>query len=326
MSELNWQYTYNTFEVATRNSAKKMSIIAPDHLSKLEAESSDPDIAAIAAESQSAVNDYALTYAHWIATNGLYKGETNRFTNLLTELSSLKIKQWDAQIQVVHLEGTSDYIALLPSGRGPFQKGAYDVRIAEVAALAERLTAYPALAALQVQVETYRATLLNARDLQQQKEGLVKQASETLNTIRIELANQLYKNLGALMVKYYQNPLQIERFYDLELIRSQNTGNDNDLPEPTTGTVAGGEFKNVLSQAFTPESLITITNTGTVPLLFYLATAPTNDIMLPTVGIFIDPGNTSTHNVLEFGAVYTEFLNVKNQTATTIGSYEVAVN
>ena len=326
MSELNWQYTYNTFEVTTRNSAKKMSIIGPDHLSKLTAENTDPDIAAIEAETQGPVNDYAIAYSHLITSRNIYRGETNRFTNLIAELSSLKIKQWDAQIQVVHLEGTSDYLALLPNGRGPFQTGGYEARIAEVRSLAEHLNDYPALAALQLQVDTYYALLLNTRDTQQQKEGLVKQASETLNTIRIELANQLYKNLGTLMAKYYQNSIQIERFFDLELIRSQNTGNDNNLPEPTTGTVAGGEFKNVLSQAFTPASLITITNTGTVPLLFYLATAPTNDIMLPTLGIFIDPGNTSTHNVLEFGAVYTEFLNVKNQTATVIGSYEVAVN
>ena len=326
MNEFNWNYASNTFEVSTRNSAKKMSILAPDHLSKLQAESSLPAIAALIPDTQAAVNDFALSYNHWIATNGLYKGETNRFTNLLAELSSLKIKQWEAQIQVVHLEGTSDFIALLPNGRKPFQSGAYDTRIAEVGAFAERLSSYPALAALQLAVDTYRASLLAARDLQQQKEGLVNQASNTLNTIRKEMANQMYKNLGLLMAHYYLSPLSIERFYDLELIRSHNTPDDIDLPTPTTGTVAGGAFTNVLNANYTETSLITITNTGTVPLVFYLGSHPLADIMPPSLGIVIDPGITSTHNVLEFGAVFTQFLNVKNTTVAIAGSFEVGVN
>jgi len=325
MSEQNWTYTYNTFEVATRNSAKKMSILGPDHKSKLEAESSDPDIAALNTATQAPINAYATAYAHWIAINGAYKGETNRFTSLLADLRSQTIKQWDAQIQVVHLEGTSDYVAILPHGRKPFQSGAYDVRLAEVAALAERLLSYAPLAALQTAVAAYYSTLLDARDVQQQKEGLVKQASEALNTSRIALAQQMYKNLGALMAKYYLNPLEIERFYDLALIRSHNNPGDIDLPEPTANTVGANEIKNALTNTFTDSSLITITNTGTVPLLFYLGNSPSANVMPPTVGISIDAGVTSTYAAIEFGATFTPFLNVKNTSPSVIGSYEIMV-
>jgi len=302
-----------------------MSILGPDHKSKLEAESSDPDIAALNTSTQAPINAYALAYAHWIAANGTYKGETNRFTNLLAELRSTTIKQWDAQIQVVHLEKTSDYIAILPNGRSPFQTGAYDVRLAEVAALAERLLSYAPLAALQTAVAAYYTTLLDARDLQQQKEGLVKQASEELNTKRIALAQQMYKNLGALMAKYYQTPIEIKRFYDLALIRSHNDPDDIDLSEPTTNTVGANEIKNALTNTFTDSSLITITNTGTVPLLFYLGNSPSANVMPPTVGISIDAGVTVTHAALEFGATFTPFLNVKNTSPSVIGSYEIMV-
>lgn len=325
MSELNWSYTYNTFEVSTRYSAKKMSILAPDHGSKLQASNSDPDIATMFAETQAPVAAFALAYARWIASVGTYKGETNRFTNLLSQLSSLTIKQWDIAIQNEFLQGESDYVSILPNGRGPFQTGAYEVRLTEVAALAERLLPYIALAALRTAVQAYYTMLLNARNVQQQKEGIVQNRREELSDARKAMAVQMYKNLGGLMSKFSENPIEIERFYDLELIRSTSATTDDEIIEPIVGTVDAGEFKNVLNGTFTPASLITISNTGTVPLLFYLANAPFLDVMPPSIGITIEPGNTSTHNVLEFGAIFTEFLNVKTITISIAGSYEVMV-
>ena len=325
MNKQNWTYTYNTFEINTRDSSKKMNILAADHFSKLQASEANPAIALIVAETEAYVLAFALAYMKWSASIGIYKGETNRFTNLLAELSNTKIKQWDNVISNEFIQGSSDYIAILPNGRGPFQGGAYDIRISEVASLAERLLPYIDLADLRTEVLAHYTVLLAARNVQQQKEGKVKNESEALNVARLDLADQMYKNLASLMVIFYKNPVEIERFFDLELLRNNTTETDEEAMEIIEGTVDVGEFKNVLNGNFTPTSLISINNTGTVPLVFYLANTPDIDAQPPTVGIIIMPGSTSVYSALEFGAIFTAFLNVKTDSITVAGSYQVTL-
>lgn len=325
MSELNWSFTYNTFDVCTRNSSKKASILVPDHSSRLEQSSDNPAIAAMHAETQVPMLAFATAYQAWIAVVGAYKGETNRFTTKIGELSNPKIQQWDIAIQNVFMPGSSDYIAIMPNGRKPFQSGAYDVRINEVGALAIRLLPYTTLAAVRTAVLAFYDELLSTRNVQQKFESAVKNKSGLLNVARIAIAVQMYKNLGLLMAEFCENPLEIERFFDLELIRSTSIETDDEIMEPTVGFVDVGEYKNIASNTFTPSSMVTITNTGTVPLVFYLAPAPFLDALLPTVGISLDPGLSVVHPMLDFGAIYTEFFNVKTTSPSIAGSYEVMI-
>lgn len=328
MTKSNWHYSNNSFESATNGSAKKLDIIAVDHLSKLRAESINPLIAPIAAETEAPVLDFTIAYAELKSASGVYKGYTQAFEQKITELTSEKIKLWDIKIQNVHIEGTFEYTILLPNGRGPFQKGAYEVRIAEILALGSRLTAYTGLATLRTEVLAFHTEILGVRDTQQQKEGLVNAKSSILKLAAKRLTDQLYKNVGNLIVINFENPTQIERFYDLELIRSNSssTDNDDDTYLPIVGTVDAGMFTNVLSNNFSITSVLTITNTGSVPILFYLTPNPLSDIMPPTLGIEIGPNSTSTHPILEFGAAFSPFLNAKNITAAVAGSFEVMIS
>lgn len=328
MNNLNWHFSNNTFETATKGSAKKLIILAADHLSKLKAESTKPEIADIVAETEVPVFDFTTYFAELKAASGVYKGTTLAFKRKIEELRGTKIKEWDIKIQNVHIDGTSDYTCILPKGRAPFQKGAYENRIANVYALFKQLEEYPSLSAIKTEVLAYHTLLVEMRDNQQRKEGLVNEMSAELKKAAKVLTNQMYKNTAKLMLIYFETPGQIERYFDLTLIRRKNTKKadmDDDVYGPFDGTVNAGKVTNVLDNNFTALSDINIENTGSVPLLFYLSNNPNADMQPPTIGIEIAPNTSQTHPVLEFGAAFVPYLNVKNLSNSLVGSFEVMI-
>ncbi|MCF8257026.1 MAG: carboxypeptidase-like regulatory domain-containing protein [Flavobacteriales bacterium] len=231
MSDIAWHYINNQFDQATRNSFKRCNILNNDHQSKLTSEQADPVIGGLVTRTAPLSSTYSGRYSTWISASATYKGHTKLVDNLLLELSSLKIKQWDIQIQGQHLEGTAEYMMILPKRRIPFQNGTKDGQLSEVEALAERLLAYPALSATQTDVDTFAIAMRTARDNQQQKEQLVSMASDMLEQARLALCTMMYGNLGVLMDKYRDTPNMIENFWQLDLIRNTGQGgNDDDLP------------------------------------------------------------------------------------------------
>ncbi len=316
MAALPWQYATNQFDNATERSYKLMSILSPDHTARLEAENSDPDIMALWNAYKPFDLAFATAYASWIAARGIYKGSTASVDQLLATLSSTKIKQWDAQVQGVFLEGTPDYIAIFPNGRNPFQDGAKDQRINEVQSLGIRLNVYPALAATKTDVNNFYATLLAARNTQQTKEMGVSTGSGDVETARVNSAVQMYFTLGTLMAKFKNTPLEIERFWQMSLLRS--AGGDIIL----TGDIAGGDTDNILSGGFDDTTEFEITNTGTTLLKFCTGTSPSDT---SAAGVELIKGATVTKTALELGTAGNTFLNVKNLDATNQGSWKVKV-
>jgi len=226
MATETWHYQENQFDNATEGSFKKMNIINADHFAKLQAQQADPDIAALLARTTPPHNNYNSRYSGWLSASGIYKGETSRVEEHLQELSLTKSREWDAQIQVVHLEGTPDYTAILPNGRQPFYSGTIDDRISHMEALALVLGNYPALAATMNDVTAFHATLDGARDTQQQKEELVDDASDLLETARKDIALMMYRNLGFLIDKYGSTPQVISNFWELQLLRASVSDDD----------------------------------------------------------------------------------------------------
>jgi hypothetical protein len=316
MANQPWQYAVNQFDNATENSYKLMSILSPDHTARLEAENSDPDILALWNAYKLIDTAFATAYAEWIAAKGIYKGSTASVDQLLATLSSTKIKQWDAQVQGTFLEGTPDYIAIFPNGRAPFQEGAKDQRINEVQSLGIRLNSYPALAATKTDVNNFYTTILNARNTQQTKEMGVSSGSNDVETARINCAVQMYFNLGTLMAKFKTDPLQIERFWQLSLLRT--AGGELIL----TGDIAGGDTDNILSGGFDDTIQFEIKNTGTTSLKFCTGTSASDT---SAAGVELDKGVSITKTALELGNPGNTFLNVQNLSASNEGSWRVKV-
>ena len=231
-----WKYADNTFEVVTRRRFKLMHILITDHFARCnQLSGANPGNQLLVDALQDATqarDDWQGSYGAWLTCKGHYKGTTAAFYNALEELGSLKIRQWEAVIQGTFLEGTPEYIALLPQGRGPFQRGGNDQRVNAVSILGQTLAAYPALAALMTQVNAFHAQLEFLRLTQQQRETEVDTCSATLENTRVMAARFMYRNLGRFMQLYWDDPVKIEDAYDMNYIRDGAPPPPEDDPEP----------------------------------------------------------------------------------------------
>ena len=230
-----WKYAENTFLVVTTGNFKLMNILISDHAARIAqavtaVNPPDSDFTTMQGRLTPVKTVWDTAYNAWIAARGTYKGKTQALETKLADLSGLRIKQWDIVIQGVFLDGTPEYTQLLPNGRGPFQQGAYDLRIAEVKALQTRLAPFtganPTLTALATTVGTFHTEIKGLRDSQQGQEGAVDTASTGVEAQRIASGNAMYQNLGRLMEKFVLVPTKIEDYYDMSYIR------DGAVPPP----------------------------------------------------------------------------------------------
>ena len=214
-----WNYLHNHFDNMTIGRFPLMVKLTYDHTSKLRAQQSDADIQALLLRTEPVHDAFLAAHRAFLNSKASRKGSTFRVSQLLRELSKKKIKQWDIQIQGVHLEGEPQYAILLPNRRSPFQQGAYDERIAQVKALAKRLEVEPALATTKDDVEAFHLQLVAARDTQQQYEGLMAHHSSMTNEARKRLAIMMFGNLGVLIDKYRENPKYAATFWETSLLK-----------------------------------------------------------------------------------------------------------
>lgn len=230
-----WFFLNNVFDNSTKNSVKKMNILATDHHDKLLNNVSNPDIQFLYNRFLPIYQDFKAHYQSVIATTGMYEGHTQIVEAAFLELSSTKIKQWDIQIQGTYLEGTPEYTMLLPNMRKPFQSGGYESRIREVRALALRLQNFPALSATQQDVTLYADKLEQARTTQQGFEKAKQDNSALLEEKRLKLAKMMHANFGRLIDIYIDNLAYVENYYELQYLRSDNSSidaGDSDVNEP----------------------------------------------------------------------------------------------
>ena len=319
-----WFYLSNVFDNVTKRSLKRTLTIIVDHLSKLLADALDVDIQSLYDRTRPLHDAFADKWSEWKTAINLRVGETQRFEEKMTELSDVKLKEWDVAVQNVFLEGSADYKAIFTHGRTAFRSGTYESRIYEVKTLANTLKKYPNLAELQVKVETYHSDLVRTRDGQQQLEEKIGQASDELESARKDIADMMYANLGTLMNKFYQNPSQVERYFDLSLLRSSYNGNGNTLPpEPMTGTVAPEDIVTVLAGGFDANSYFSIVNTGGTSLKFYSAMLPTDPVSGSALELL--PGEEADVYASELGADGNIFIMVNNPDKVSEGTYSFLV-
>lgn len=317
MSNSVWHYAQNQFESSTRGSFKRMNTISADHDSKLGAQVADAEIQTLYDFYHPLHLDYTTKYQSWLTSSALYRGATLSFENKLAELGGDTIENFDIRIQVKYKRDSPEYIALLPNYRKPFQTGTYESRLAALGSLAEAIGTDADLADVKTEIETFHTEALALRNTQQGKEGLVAQKSSDLEEARIAAAEGMYYTLAGLMQKFYQDRSEIERFYDLALIR--DTGGSADEPEIVEGTVAAGTTETTVAGPYEAPNGLTLVNTGTVPLTF----CETTDAEAAcTTGFVLNPGESMNQET--FSLAEGAFLNVTN-TGTVEGSWQVTI-
>lgn len=291
MNQISWFYLQNPFDNVTKNSFKRMLIMATDHHDKLlNASVNSAQLQAIYQQFLPAFQTFKQTYMQTFAAGAVYQGNTQMVETLFAELSSKKIKQWDIQIQNVFLDDTPQYKMLLPTNRIPFQSGTYEGRTQAVQVLETNLAMFPQLSAVMTDVSDFRQKIEQARTIQQ---GYEKQNDDLVKLVeqhRTELAQMMHFVFGSLIAIYYQQPWQVETFYELKYLRT--TSSNATAPNLQTQNVPANSRVSVGNGKLLASNNLTLKNTGTTPLVFFTS----NDInaTLPIDAMVLQPNESQT--------------------------------
>ncbi len=318
-----WSYLINTFEVNTRQSKKKMLDFANDHDARLSNYLTDPVILALYTVFHAQLLNYRSLMSKRTAVGGSQKSLTQELTSLLLQLRTTWIAFWEGKVRNFFPEGSVQDTAIFPNKRKPFYEGGYDQRINAVQALKDSMEPYPQLADTMADVEEKYDLLDAAREVQRQKKSAVGANADLLEKSRKELANLMYKHLGTFMAMHYTNPTEVEKYFDLPMLRKPV--NDNDSIFNTSGTVEGGFTMAIAlpkKLQLNANGLFTFTNNSDlVELQFFFSTNPS--AADNTVKVTVLPNETGEGTVAEAGwSPGDTYLIVKN-TGTVTAEFEV---
>ncbi|MEI7812828.1 MAG: hypothetical protein WCJ01_10445 [Ignavibacteria bacterium] len=144
-------------------------------------------------------------------------------------------------------------------------------------------------------------------------------AAKELEKERVSLATYIYKMLGTFMGKYSDDPSEICRFFNFNMLK-------NPAPEKETefgGEVEAGKTVTIVQSNFNKDSIFTIENTGPTDLKFCLA--ENADEETPNQGVTVQPGMMVDITGMDLGNFIFKFFNVKNLNTAGPGSYLVTL-
>ncbi len=226
-----WIYFSNTFEIITRKAFRKMLKIGNDHDSRLNGDKGDEDILTLWTFFNPLLLVYRSLFSAWQTAFNTRVSLTLILTDTFKLLGSDWIKSWEGKVHNFFPVDSPTDKAIFPKRRTPFQVLSYEERIIAVNTLAATMAAYPDLNDVKKDVEEKYLVLVRVRDEQKQAMQIEEKRVNELEKQRIVLANALFKNMASLMVKYFENPTQGERFFDLTLIRRPGTDSDSSFTQ-----------------------------------------------------------------------------------------------
>jgi hypothetical protein len=207
-------------------------------------------------------------------------------------------------------------MGLLPNGHKPFQTGTQTQRMAAVSGLIEAIGSDAALATIKAVIVAFNALLTNANTVQKGSISITRTLSDAVETARVAMCTAQYADLGSMINHWPDATDNIEQYYDLEAIRKG-------AQVFFTNTVKALKIKFIAKRTFVDTNKIKITNTGSVPLHFYLSENKTNPA--PGTAIVVDPGTVREVFATELGLITNLYLMVFNPSALSKGEYDVEI-
>jgi len=317
-----WRYLINTFNVNTVGSHVKMLSLSTDTHAKLKAEESNPLIAEILLIFEAVFFAYRDIGQQYDFRVGDYRGATLGFENIIDSVPQV-IRVWESGVRAVYIEDSPEERAIFPGKRGPFQTGTYENRLNAIGSLATKTTGIPALAGVGAQVTSFYNSVLAARLAQQTDEGSVGQIIDLRENQRILLSNEMMGVLGKLMFMHRFNLVEVERYFDLSLLRK--TGDDEPPIYEAFAPIGISEINPDFElENPTTDTLLKIKNlsTGTQALSFYFSVVNNMPPMPPMV-LILNAEQEQTVNLGQLG-FSNQFFLVQN-TGPTAGKFSIEV-
>lgn len=222
-----WQYLVNPFLNATRSSFTLAQTINNYHYIALKGKLDDPYFKAMYEVYLPLHDTYENLFTKWKAKQQSQTGQTDSVVKLLDDLSD-KYDDWELEIRRFHKKESSEYKALLGSGKGVFTKGTQVSRIAAVKALAENLKDREPLKTAKEDIDNFILKLTAAHENKDSAKKDTGNHSDELENARIAICIQQYIHLGMLIAKFASNPESIENYFDTAHIRNLDNGSKDD--------------------------------------------------------------------------------------------------
>ena len=315
MSKL-WRFIVNPILNATKGSYSKAKQISIYHDAALFSGIDIPFVAALYASYHPIHEAYEEAYTKWDVQGGIKEGSTLSRKQLLKELSSTKIRDWDIAFQNVYRRGTPEYKKLLPKFRKPFQKGKQLLRIEHVAALGIAIGSDPLLATVKADIEDFYTMISTANSGQDGNKSMVANLSNTLEQARVAMCIAQYANLGIFISQYASNPKKLTPYFDKEAIMRREQ-------VVFTGHVKALKSKFICKRTFAATSQLKITNKGITALIFYITLMKGK--VPETLYQLVLPGTRITILATNLGDITNKMLKVYNPDDTGKGWFELEI-
>jgi hypothetical protein len=315
-----FHYLSNQVKIRTKGRGKLMVIFAVDHKTKLSA-SKDADVLRLLEDFLPVITFFLLQYDSRISAKAARKSATAAIKALLTDLKKNKVPAWDVKIQTIYPKKTPGYIALLPQGRKGLNTGGMEKRISELTAFIDNCGNNADLAQIKTEAQAALTAITAARDLQQSKEGLITELAVKVEEGRISLANYIYRNLGFLMYKFFDNPSMIEAYFEFSLLR-QRVSKKDDEPGNTYSVEIEPSATKEAGFAFEQSAKFYFYNYGEVPVTIY---AGDKDAPEPEGAFVLEAGAEAEKPVTELGPAGSRYMYFVNHDDTTKAMMEVVL-
>jgi hypothetical protein len=213
-----WSFLSNPFDLATKDSYKKMNAMFLYHVGRIRA-SSDPFIQLLYEKTKPVEKAWSEAFFKWGHAKGNRKNDTQNFKSLLKELYTVKIPEWEVQVMLRFPKGTRDYKNIFGKGRTQFRRGYYAERLERVYTLARSLDNYPGLSAVRMDVEDFYDRLNKGYVSKVGKSFYKDSSALNLEAARMAAAVRMYGNLAELIGKYCEEPWKVKRYFEEKQVR-----------------------------------------------------------------------------------------------------------
>ena len=264
MIKKQWPYFQNPFFNVTKKNFKKAVKISTYTDAQLFAKSSDPFYEPLYLAYHPLHLALVAAYNTWKAQGGSQKGATVTVAQLISQLSPLKIGNWDRAVQALFAKGSAIYMSIFPQGHKIFQKGTILSRINAVAQLVTSLTGKTGLSATLTDVTTFSNSLITANTSQTGSKGTTNTLSDAVETARVAACSMMYCILGQCIVKFPDDPSVTSVIFDLETVRSKQQ-------TEFVSALKAAAFKNITERTFVLTDIIDVDSNGLAELGYYLA-------------------------------------------------------
>ncbi len=311
-----WLYFQNPFFNSTKKNFKKAVKISTYTDAQLFAKGNDPFYEPLYLAYHPLHLALVAAYNTWKAQGGSQKGATVTIAQLISQLSPLKIGNWDRAVQALFAKSTSVYMSIFPHGHKIFQKGTILSRINAVSQLVTSLTGKAGLTTTLTDVTSFSNSLITANTSQTGSRGTTNSLSDEVELARVVACNMMFCILGQCIVKFPEDPSVTSVLFDLETIRSKQQTEFVSL-------VKAEAFKFIAERRFALTDIIDVDSDGLAELGYYLAEKkgdePTGYTIVPVLA-----GKSRAITIDEFvDNTMNKFLCVVNLSSVLSGHYTV---